>query len=371
MEAIVKLFLPLHLWCLQKICGPFFKPSEWQAVALSLVPPPENLVNTIVRECADLDSPALLAPSYRRRVRNQYKRYVRRQLRGNPLMLAARGWLLRWRREREAEGYTADPSRIRKLADIEAETNAYFEGLLQLQGELQGEELPEPLGSLVRARPDAINLFWEFALYGEGGHKPTLRLNSGLWQALGIDPENLDAMTPEQGLLYCLSQFVAFLGLNGSPPKMASQLLRWVVRTHLPSEREPETTPKAMGKAIKAELVHKGIVTKDNDTGEVVGMGVEDPNAADFVSVVEAGGEAAGREAIIETFALKGISYSDLTAKEWAEIFERDDLIRKGYEFSSKTGVSISSFYGKDAHAKEQKWSRITKKIRKLTKNRQ
>lgn len=78
--------------------------------------------------------------------------------------------------------------------------------------------------------------------------------------------------------------------------------------------------------------------------------------------------EAEGRQAIIETFSQRGIGYDDLTPKEWMEIFERHNLIRKDYEFNSKTGISISSFYGNAAHAKEQKWSRIKKKISRLSK---
>ena len=75
-----------------------------------------------------------------------------------------------------------------------------------------------------------------------------------------------------------------------------------------------------------------------------------------------------GREAIKEVLANKGISYNDLTRKEWVEIFERYNLIRKGYEFSSKTGVNISSFYGNSADTKKKRWSRIKHKIRDLSK---
>ena len=76
--------------------------------------------------------------------------------------------------------------------------------------------------------------------------------------------------------------------------------------------------------------------------------------------------EEEARETIIEAFDHKGIKYDDLTPKEWAEIFERRDLIEKGYEFSSKIGMSIGSFYGKDANAKEKKLSRIKQKVSKL-----
>jgi len=71
-------------------------------------------------------------------------------------------------------------------------------------------------------------------------------------------------------------------------------------------------------------------------------------------------------EAIVEALNHKGIKNSDLTPKEWAEIYERQDLVREGYEFSSKTGISISSFYGKAANAKEKRWSRLTRKMRDL-----
>jgi len=74
-----------------------------------------------------------------------------------------------------------------------------------------------------------------------------------------------------------------------------------------------------------------------------------------------------GRQAIIDALASKGIEYNDLTPQQWEEIFEKHNLIRNGYEFSSKKGVSISSFYGEAAHAKEQKWSRTKKKIKELT----
>ncbi len=74
-----------------------------------------------------------------------------------------------------------------------------------------------------------------------------------------------------------------------------------------------------------------------------------------------------GGEAIRAALAKRGIGYNDLTPREWEEIFEKYDLLRKGYEFSSKRGLSISSFYGEKAHAKEQKWSRVKSKVRKLS----
>jgi hypothetical protein len=76
--------------------------------------------------------------------------------------------------------------------------------------------------------------------------------------------------------------------------------------------------------------------------------------------------EEEAREVIVEAFDHKGIKYDDLTPKEWAEIFERRDLIEKGYEFSSKIGMSIGSFYGDKANSKEKQWSRVNQKVSKL-----
>lgn len=364
MESIVKTILPLHTWKLQKAAGPVFTQDVWRAIALSLVPPSDSIVKTILKQCAGLDGRKLLSPSYRRWVRNRYKHYIKRLLHNNPYMVPIRKWLLSQRQKLEAQGGTADPSRIRKLREIEAETNNYFQQLIQT------EQLPEELTGIVRENPDALNLLWEFAVYGEGGNKPKLRPNSGIWNALGLDPGQIEGMSPVDGLIACLDRFMALFGLAGEPPDepRIRRLMRWVVRTHLPPQKEPETTPEARAKAVEAGLIHRGIVTRDEETGEVIDTDVEDTTATQFVHEVEENNvsEAERRKNIIELLRLKGVEYDDLTPREWEEIFERDDLFRKGYEFSSKTGVSISSFYGTTAHAKEQRWSRMKKRIRKV-----
>lgn len=365
-DRIVDTVVPLLLWLMKKTLGPCFKRDEWRAVALSLVPPPDNVVNSIRREIGYLETPALLAPSYRRWLRNCYKRYIRHQFRDNGMVLQRiRQYFIQWRQALEATGHAFDPTRIEKLSDIEAEmTDYYAHGCAQ-------KDLSNMLGLLDEERVhDATTLAWEFAFYGGGGSKPKLRRNSALWKALGLDPEQLENMSDADGFILFISRFMALLGLAGQPPDEPNlrRLLQWVVRTHLPPEEEPTTTPEARSKAIEAGLIHKGIVTRDKETGEVAGIDVEDPNATDFMRKVEIGGNeisgAEDRETITQAFALKGISYNDLTPGEWAEIFERYDLIRKGYEFSSKTGVSISSYYGAAANTKEQRLSRIRKKIR-------
>jgi len=283
MDPIVKTILPVLLWTLEKVLGPVLTPSEWRAIALSFVPPPDSLVDTIKREYAEFDTPALLAPTKRRQICNRIKHYIRCQLRGNPFLLPVREYLLRWRRELEAKGYAADPSRIRKLRVIETETNDHFACLLA------GEQIPDALQSIVKSSPDATNLLWEFARYGEGGEKPELRRSSNPWKILGLDPQQLDSILPTDGLILCLDRFMALFGLAGQPPDepRLRQLAKWVIRTHLPAEEEPITTPKARSKAMKAGLIHHGHEVRDDETGAVMEVGVEDEGATRLIREVE------------------------------------------------------------------------------------
>lgn len=76
--------------------------------------------------------------------------------------------------------------------------------------------------------------------------------------------------------------------------------------------------------------------------------------------------EADGREAIREGFSSRGVPCDELKPREWEAIFEKHDIYRQGYEFGSKKGISISSFYGEHANAKEKEWSRIKRNIRNL-----
>jgi hypothetical protein len=364
-DPLVRTFLPLYTWMLQKIFGPVLERDAWKEVAQSVVPPPKYMVDLITREFADMDSPALLSAVARRRFRKQKQYDQRGQLRNNSMVSVVREYCLDLREKMEAKGFRGAPGRIRKWKDLEAETNDYYSRLAE------HPELPESLGPISsdKAR-EIVALLWELAVYGryKSDTKPKITRSSMIFKALGIDSDKLMAMNEmndKDGLLMCLSLFEAPLGLRGQPPEENKllQLLRWAIRTYLPSDQEGKTTPEALSKATIAGLIHKPIVIKDKETGKVVEMDIEDTSALQVGEL----SEADGREAIIEAFAHKGIGYNDLTPNEWQEIFERRDLIRKGLEFSSKTGVSISSFYGKAAHAKEQKWSRIKKKIRELS----
>jgi len=174
-HPLVRMLLPLWAWKLQKECGPVGERSFWKAVALSFIPPPHDLINDISKECATLDSPALLSPSYRRHFRNQCKRYFRRKLRNNPMALVVREHLIHLRQEWETAGYTADPARIRKLRDIEAETNDYYSRLAEevappsthneemVDGELLSPIVLGPVKS--KRAQNIVSLLWEFACW--------------------------------------------------------------------------------------------------------------------------------------------------------------------------------------------------------------
>jgi len=116
-DPLVRTFLPLYTWMLQKIFGPVLERDAWKEVAQSVVPPPKYMVDLITREFADMDSPALLSAVARRRFRKQ-KQYDRRgQLRNDPMVSAARDYLLNLREKMEAKGFRGAPRRIRKWKD--------------------------------------------------------------------------------------------------------------------------------------------------------------------------------------------------------------------------------------------------------------
>lgn len=282
MNPVVKTFLPLLTWTQQKALGPVFKPNEWRAVALSLLPPSNSIVNVIMRESTSLNSAALLSASARRRFRNREKRHIEDQLRGNRMASSMCGYLLAWRQKLEADGYIADFARIRKLRDIEAETNLYYTQLAQ------SRDWAETLGVDQDREHDVTTLLWEFALYGEGGCKPKLRRNSVPYNVLSIDPEQLNSLPAEDVPPLCLSRLQALLGMDGEPPdkRKLLQLLKWVVATHIPADHEPQTTPEAIANAVSRGLVHRGYEVKDKETGEIE-VEIEDSDATRFIRETE------------------------------------------------------------------------------------
>ena len=120
--------------------------------------------------------------------------------------------------------------------------------------------------------------------------------------------------------------------------------------------------PKTINQLVDNGIVHKATT---DENGNVDPETTVDQHSLDAIEQIENN----GHDAIVEALVLKGIAYDDLTHKEWAEIFERYDLLQGGYEFSSKNGVSMSSYYGEATNAKEKKWSRIKQKLHDLTTN--
>ncbi len=290
MNPIVRTILPLLTWICQKALGPVFKSNEWRAIILSLLPPPNSVVNVIMRECTALDPTALLSASARRRFRNNAKRHIEDEIRGNPKASAMCGYLLSWRQKLESEGYTCDASRIRKLCDFESETNAYYTKLTQNQDIMETFEVDQDKAH------DINSLLWEFALYGEGGScKPQLRQNSLPYKILNIDPEQLDSLPEEDIPTLFLSRLQTLIGMDGNPPDENKlwRLLNWVIKTHLPADYEPQTTPKAMTNAVDKGLLYRGHEVKDKEAGEVK-FEIVDSNATRYICDIEVKDELDG-----------------------------------------------------------------------------
>ena len=357
MKEIVRTVLPLLTWHFQQVFDSVLSADEWHGWALALVPPPDNVVNTIVSEWAEYDSSALLSSSARRRFRKWAQRRIRRSLRNDPLVLPTREYFRRRWATIEAKGYKFDASRLVKWRDVEDEVNDFWLRLFH------GEEPPEELRAVIRSHPDALNLLWELAIYGRTEQKLRVRRNSALYSITGIDPDRLEnAKAEDAGAIF--SHLFDRLGLEDNPPDRTTimKLVWWLMKHLLPHESEPQKDPSLLEKTDASGVIYRGVTTGwDEETGEVQAIDVVDPSImqTDFLALD-------GDEAIYAYFAQKGINYDDLAPKDWAEIFERRDLYRMGYEFSSKKGVGMASFYGEAAELKEQRWSRLMRRIKKL-----
>ena len=318
--------------------------------------------------------------SGRRRCRNKLKKLLRPFFRETK---RSREWLLfrhrfqeKWNRLKETssdERPPAIPPKVRIQIDI---------GKMQERrdkefGNYRADDILDsfPIGSTLEDKvvkrvqsevddyPETMrSLLWEVSQDWSLIRHIDIRQDSALWGIFGFDPND------EPDLQRLIDWSLDFAPGQANEDKLM-YLAKWFMDRiivskfilHPYSEKHFYSLEKSVGDGLTLE-----------DT-------LADDRAQNFVDDIEIIkgdtpwtqptdlSQAEGREAIIEALARKGINYNDLTPKEWAEIFERSDLIRKGYEFSSKTGVSIRSFYGKAAHAKEQKWSRIKKKIRELS----
>lgn len=373
--------MPLNTWIQQKLWSryPPFEPFEkefWCKVAQSLVPPSESLKRAIWREYSALDSPQLSHASERRRLRKQCQRYLRQQLRNNPLMSAVQEHLHQWVQELLDRGLMPAPLRIiRKLRDIEAETNDYYSRLAEevappstfSEEKLDGEPLPPiVLGSIsAKEAQNIVSLLWEFAVRGEGGNKPQLTRGSAIWGILGIDPHKLETISSEEGLLLCLSRFEALLGLRGQPPEENKllQLAKWVIRTHLPSDQPPETTPEARSKAMKAGLIHRGLKVIDEESGEVVQMDVEDRSIVQPEDMLDLDDS----DRLLRFAELVGIDINEFTPREQERMLGLLDFFEKGNEKSSKMGISFKDYYGGKSDSEKTQRAKLFQEIRERT----
>ena len=274
----------------------------------------------------------------------------------------------------EAAGNGFDPARIRKLRDLEAETNEYYGRLTEevappsifSEEKVDGEPLsPIVLGPLsAKEARDIMSLLYEFAVYGEGGNKPKIRRTSYIWKALGIDPNQVMKMSAEDGLLLCLSRFEALLGLRGQPLEEHNllRLVRWVIRTHLPSDREPGTNPEARSKAEIAGLIHRGIKVIYEESQEVVQVDVEDKSVVQPEDMLDLD----DKERLYQFAALAGIDLNEFTPKEQERMLDLLHLLKRDNEKGSKAGT-FKEYYGGRADSEKTQRSRLFQKVRTST----
>ena len=249
-RRLVNTLLPLTPWVLQKVCGPMFNWNQWHDIALSFVPPSQSVSDVILKEAAGSISPALLSPTWRRKLRSRYRRFFCRRLRRNPLALAARQYLLEWKAKLEKEnmGYSPTPTPIRKLADIEAERRMEFEEMAQKPEEI-GDLFPpkKVLDPRVYSQMmkelgtdgynlQVIGLLMEFALRGESTVRPEITSRSNLWPIIGVDPKMLGGLAPEAGMILILDALFKKVGAGLGKPddEGLRKMAEWAIRTHLP-----------------------------------------------------------------------------------------------------------------------------------------
>lgn len=216
---------------------------------------------------------------------------------------------------------------------------------------LADDNLRERVAFEVDGYPETIySLLWEASQDWNLIRQVTIRNDSKIWEILSFDPNDKPRLKRliDWSLDFALGQVDKHKVMN---------LVRWFMDRVLVSKFILHPYSSKRFRSLQGRLAGgrtlEGVISDDT---------VSNPyNLQTELSAEQR------KEATLEVFTEKGIGYDNLTPREWAEIFERYDLILKGYEFSSKTGVSISSFYGKAAHAKEQKWSRIKQKIRNVS----
>jgi len=354
---LVRTFLPVQTWFFEKIFSDVFTGGEWRAYALSLVPPPDSLANTIEKCWADFDSPALISPSARRRLRRWVQGRLRRSLRNDPMVGPARQFFCQFRRDLEEKGLQEELGHTFKWRDIEADINSRWEQAIK------NNDFPEELRHIAKEYPDAPNFLWELVLYGQSETRPKLHRKSALFNILGINREKLIASNPEEFFTLIFSLILSFGRLNGDTldETRIIRLTEWLVRNTLPRDTEPETTPRALNMAKQAGLIHKAIVVRNGETAEIREIDIEDTSAPQLGDQKE----KLTPDEIIEIFKEQGIDKDELTDKEWRFIFQLTDTLQF-VEIGSKKGLSFNASLGGNSINIRQKLSRLRKKIARL-----
>ena len=290
-ELLVRTFLPLLPWLLQKTGGaPTIAIAH--ATAQSLIPPPNNVRQQIIDLFGAFSHPAMRSASYRRKVRRRVMHHIDRHKRLRQVKqsverimaeIFGKSW---WEKVSPA-----DLSRIRKDVETEKEIKEHYAQLEETDDLLQAYPFISP-----SQKHEVVALLFEFALTGQSHVKPRVKFSS-LAAAFGFDSDYLQSLSAEAFVQVTFSRLMQIYGIGRDAPDEVAltRILRLMVKTHLPPEQEHQTTPEALKKATEAGLIHRGLVVKDKETGEVVHEYVEDPRATCLIREVEDEDEARGK----------------------------------------------------------------------------
>jgi len=171
----------------------------------------------------------------------------------------------------------------------------------------------------------------------------------------------IETMTPQEVVPLVLDRFLALpQRYDNLPEGQKLGLLKRVIKTYLPPEREPVTTPEAVAKAVIAGLVHRAIKVVDKETGAVE-VDVEDKSAVKPEDLLT---EKLSTDDIVELLESRGINKSDLTEGDWRLIFRLLDAFREGAEIGSKKGISLDAYFGAESAAVRKQLSRMRERMK-------
>lgn len=275
-DRLVDTLLPLAVWVQQKALGSLFTSEAWHQVAISFVPPPDSLSSNIIEGCeaqgiyVGYATEALHSPSRRRKLRRYAQHRFSRMLRNDHRLRSGLSvivdYLSRWRRDLEASGYEADPTRINKLTDIQVkirrELDVLSRNTIIIDQWLPPEEVLDPrfYAAIMKDRGrqgyayEVIKLIQEFALYARALKMQRLTPNSHLFALLGFDRQRLYA--PETCVIEFLERLISILGIKiGTMPQTEQVRLNW--------EKIGEIAKWAIRRELPKTVLGKGYSVRD------------------------------------------------------------------------------------------------------------